>query len=1657
MPLLRTQRLASVGDRILFAVYYHNTGTDTATNTIAAVDFSNTASTSVAVTGKVWADNAAVSSLAGTVNVGTAQILQFEPVAKWYPNHTTTNPIDLNITNTGNSVQVNIGSIVSNEWVTQGNVYFYATLVNGGPAASAVITTQPAGTSSVDGALATQPIVHVMDQYGNNVPNGVTVTASIVTGTGTLRNVTATTVNGYATFTNLGYSKSGEAFTMKFTANGHDSATSSSVGPLAQGTASTVTISTQPAGTATVDNALTTQPVIHVTDQYGNDVADGASVTASLVTGTGALRNVTATTVNGYATFTNLGYSKSGEAFTMKFTVSGHDSATSSNVGPLTQGAANTLTILTQPAGTGSVDNALTTQPVIHVVDQYGNNVVDGVTVTASIVTGTGTLRNVTATTVNGDATFTNLGYSKSGEAFTLKFTANGHDSATSSNVGPMTQGAVSAITILTQPAGTATVDNALTTQPVIHVVDQYGNNMSGTTVTAVLVTGTGTLRNITATTVNGDATFTNLGYSKSGEAFTMKFTAGGQESATSSSVGPLALGVASVVEISTQPAGTNSVDNALTTQPVIHVTDQYSNNVPDGASVTASIVTGTGVLRNDVATTVGGYATFTNLGYSKSGETFTMKFTVSGHDSATSSSVGPLTQGATALVTISTQPSGTNSVTGALTNQPVIHVTDQYGNNVPDGVTVTASLVTGTGVLRNVTVTTVNGNATFTNLGYSKSGEAFTIKFTAAGIDSPTSNNVGPLVPGAGIDIALAASSASVNIGTNVTLTATITDTYGNVATNDSTTQVTFVADGHSSWTPHRATAVAGVATSTLSDTSNETVNISITSSPVMNPLNETSVTFTLGGAPTLSLISAAPAQYTSIISFTSDIVGKAKINFGQTNTYGSSTDYPLTNNLVAGANTITLGSLQCATTYHYVVYAKNINNVEVASADQTFTTTACPAEAPTVTITAPTAGVTVSGSVTVTATNGTEYQVDGGSWIAIATAIDTTLLTNGSHILRARGGSPAGYSDIITMVVNNGSAPSFAWTTPIAGSTIANTATIDATYTVTNFDTGTVAYSINGSAWTATGDSAQNGITVQVGTNTLQLRASKTINSVTTTGYSSVNTFTVSAPVAPTVTITAPTAGSTVSGSVTVTATNGTEYQVDGGSWVAIATTVDTTLLVNGSHTLRARGGTPTGYSDTMSIVVNNGVVPSFVWTSPVAGSTIANTATVDSTYTVTNYDTGTVEYSINGSAWTTAGNAAQNAITVQTGTNTLQLRATRTVSSVVTTGYSSINTFVVAPSLAPTVTITAPTAGATVSGSVTVTATNGTEYQVDGGSWIAIATAIDTTLLINGSHTLRARGGSPLGYSDIITMVVNNGVVPTFVWTTPTPGSTIANTATVNASYTITNFDNGTVMYSINGGTWAGAGDAAQNAITVQTGTNTLQLRASKIINSIAYTGYSSVNTFTVAAPVAPTVTITAPTAGGTVSGSVTVTATNGTEYQVDGGSWIAIATAIDTTLLTNGSHILRARGGTPTGYSDIATMVVNNGVVPTFVWTSPTPGSAIANAATVDSTYTVTNYDTGTVEYSVNGSAWAAAGNTAQNAITVQTGTNTIQLRASKTINSITYTGYSSINTFIVNALTAPTVTITVPTAGATVSGSVTVTATNGTEYQVDGGC
>lgn len=121
---------ANAGDKIAFAVYYHNTvpGT-TAQNTKIRLDFEDNKNNQLKFHAFLWADNASYVQDLGTITVPCSGLaFTFDNTALWYPNQGTTSQ-NLSVTLVqSNSAFVNIGNIAGG-WPSQGYVVFEGTVL----------------------------------------------------------------------------------------------------------------------------------------------------------------------------------------------------------------------------------------------------------------------------------------------------------------------------------------------------------------------------------------------------------------------------------------------------------------------------------------------------------------------------------------------------------------------------------------------------------------------------------------------------------------------------------------------------------------------------------------------------------------------------------------------------------------------------------------------------------------------------------------------------------------------------------------------------------------------------------------------------------------------------------------------------------------------------------------------------------------------------------------------------------------------------------------------------------------------------------------------------------------------------------------------------------------------------------------------------------------------------------------------------------------------------------------------------------------------------------------------------------------------------------------------------------------------------------------
>ena len=731
-----------------------------------------------------------------------------------------------------------------------------------------------------------------------------------------------------------------------------------------------------------------------------------------------------------------------------------------------------------------------------------------------------------------------------------------------------------------------------------------------------------------------------------------------------------------------------------------------------------------------------------------------------------------------------------------------------------------------------------------------------------------------------------------------------------------------------------------------------------------------------------------------------------------------------------------------------------------------------------PSVAITAPANGTAVSGNtvpVTATATAGAgqtvasiQFKVDNvnaGAPVTsspYATTLDTTGLTNGSHSLTAvalDSSNNSGISAPITITVNNN--PTVAVTAPSAGSTVTgSTVTLSATAAaVPGLTIANVQFKLDGQNFGSPVTTAPYSLVLD---STGLTNATHSLLAVAT---DSGGHMTTSAPVSFTVnntttsiSIATPTAGSTVAGSVPATATvapgpgvtiSKVQFQLDNVNLGAAITSapftimLDTAGLTNGSHTLQAiatDSNNKTVSSSPVTFNVSNSAPPPAG--TPLLGAVIPGTARNNATglfglkftvgaavlnvsalgrvYIQGNTGSHVVKLvrasdgmDVPGASVTInlpAGPAGQyvyaplaSPVTLDPGasyylvsqetnggdqfydlgpvTPTADVTVNNGVVNSLGLGYVNIgppnksyvpvNLIYTSAGTPPTVSVTAPAEGSTISGNhVTLSANAGAgtglgvasvQFKVDNVNQGAPVTTgpftvvLDATKLSNGPHVITAvvtDTNSKVTTSAPVNVTVNNN--PTVSVTAPVAGTTVSGkNVTLSASAVpASGLSIASVQFKV---------DNVNQGVPVTTSPYSIVLDTTGLSNashSVVAIATDSANGVTTSAPVVfnvdntvTTVAITSPVQGATTSGTVPLTAaaTAGpgltitkVQFLVDNANvGAAVVTnpytiALDTTKLTDGPHTLLASATDSSNKTVVSSPVTinvsNGGVVP-----------------------------------------------------------------------------------------------------------------------------
>jgi hypothetical protein len=719
-------------------------------------------------------------------------------------------------------------------------------------------------------------------------------------------------------------------------------------------------------------------------------------------------------------------------------------------------------------------------------------------------------------------------------------------------------------------------------------------------------------------------------------------------------------------------------------------------------------------------------------------------------------------------------------------------------------------------------------------------------------------------------------------------------------------------------------------------------------------------------------------------------------------------------------------------------------------------------------VTMTAPTAGSTVSNGVTVSASvtivgaltvAGVQFQLDGVNLGAedgtapYSISWNTKTASNGSHTLTAvardvlgiRWSSPA----ITVTVFNDITPPTVGVTAPGAGSSLGGTVNVTANAS-DNIGVAGVQFRLDGANLGAEDTAAPyaiswNTTTVTNASHTLTAVARDAAGNQTTSAPITVTVSNDTLP--PTVTVTSPSSGAAVAGTISVTASAsdnvgvaGVQFRLDGANLGAEDTAApyaiswNTTTVAAGSHTLTAVARDAAGNQSTAApitvTVSNDASLPTVTVTSPSSGAAVSGTISVTASAS-DNTGVAGVQFLVDGAPLGAEDTTAPYSVTWNTtaasnSAHALTARARDTAGNVTT----SVAVTVTVDNALPTVAIASPSSGATVSGSVSVTASAsdnvgvaGVQFFLDGAPLGAEDTTAphsatwNTASAVNGSqHTLTARARDAAGNaatSSTVTATVSNGdtSAPTVAVTAPAGGTTVSGSVTVTANAS-DNVGVAGVQFMLDGASLGAEDTAAPYSVSWNT---TSAVNGS---HTLAATVRDAAGNTATSAPI----TVTVGNAAQTVrieEASLAVSYVHGWEFGNTARNWsdgtaaLGFAAGQQATLSFNGT------GVSWIGFKGPFAGIANVSLDGVFVATV----DAYADVETVQA-----------VVFTTSGLA---------------SGPHTLIVEATGTKNAASVDNIVVVDAFDITGAaadtTAPTVAITTPSTGTTVSGAVTVMA------------
>jgi hypothetical protein len=385
---------------------------------------------------------------------------------------------------------------------------------------------------------------------------------------------------------------------------------------------------------------------------------------------------------------------------------------------------------------------------------------------------------NLSATAVGGLATFSGLSISKPGSGYTLQATSSG----LAMGIGPAFDVAQDQLVVTTQPPSNVTAGSRFG----LVVKAENGKGAVDTTFDgSVTLADASFLQTLggttTVTAAKGAATFSGLTIDQTGFLTWLTAQSNGLP-AVSSNLVNLVPGTASQLAVSAAPSDVTigapfevdvSVEDAFG-----NVQTAYSGNVtlaladnPGGAALGGTLT----------EPAVNGVAAFPGLTLDKTGSGYTLKATVSGLTSVTTPAVSVTPAGVATQLVVTTQPP--SSVAAGSGFGLTVTAEDSSGtvDKTFDG-SVTLSGPSGTSFGGTLTMTAVDGVATFTGLTDDQAASSITFAVTSSSGLDPATTDPFTVTPMAASQLVVWGPFGNALPGSPFGMTVFAEDQYGNV-----------------------------------------------------------------------------------------------------------------------------------------------------------------------------------------------------------------------------------------------------------------------------------------------------------------------------------------------------------------------------------------------------------------------------------------------------------------------------------------------------------------------------------------------------------------------------------------------------------------------------------------------------------------------------------------------------------------------------------------------------------------------------------------------------------------------------------------------------------------------------------------------------------